>query len=128
MPIWLLKAGLWLKKNWLILLAIGSGILLFVLAKKDPAAIADVISKIRKDHDDNVKEIEAANKELAEKKVINQANLEAKLKEIEEQKQVKIADLGKEKQAEVKKIIAENGDDLDELAKRLDAAMNGLPK
>lgn len=128
MPISLIKVGLWLKKNWLIFVAIGSGVLLFLMYKKDPAAIADVISKIRKDHDDNIKEIEAANKELNEKKAANQVNLEMRLKEIEAEKQVRIADLNKEKQAEVKKIIEENGDNLDELAKRLDAAMNNISK
>lgn len=128
MPISLIKVGLWLKKNWLIFVAIGSGVLLFLMYKKDPAAIADVISKIRKDHDDNIKEIEVANKELNEKRAANQVNLEMRLKEIEAEKQVRIADLNKEKQAEVKKIIEENGDNLDELAKRLDAAMNNISK
>jgi len=112
----------YLKKYWLVAVAIIGFIVFELLMQRRSDGLAKTLEEIEKRHDEEIKAIKGAHDVEEQQHEKNVQQLQNRLAEIERQYNVAEQKLDDKKREEIKQILSDTDGNPDELAKKLSEA------
>lgn len=109
------KIVAWLKKHWLMIVMVVSGIVALIFRRKIPDFSADY-AKIKKIHDDELAAIDVSRKVNVDERTRNEVNHEQALKDVAAEAEKHATELSTRETTEVERLIKQGQDDIDALA------------
>lgn len=123
MIIFLKKAWVWIKSYWYVPVIILAAIVGFVVTRKVPLSLMQIISKRRELHQKEVEAIDEIHEEEIKEREKSLETYHKTIKEIEEKYEKDSKELSAKKKKKIKKIVEKTHNDPGELARQLSEQM-----